>query len=198
MFELPKLEYDYGALAPVISEDIMRFHHDKHHATYVEKLNTAVESEPLLQGRDLLGMLGDLDSVPESVRTAVRNHGGGHYNHSRFWTWMKPHGGGEPTGELKEAIAARYGDFQKFVDDFSTSAAGVFGSGWVWLLPDLSIVSSPNQDVLLAGGEPLLGLDVWEHAYYLDYNAARPDYVKAWWDVVNWQTVEEQYKSLAK
>jgi Fe-Mn family superoxide dismutase len=198
MFKLPELEYDYDALAPAISGRIMRLHHDKHHATYVEKLNAAVASEPSLDGVELLDMLRDLSAVPESVRTAVRNHGGGHFNHSRFWRWMTPHGAGEPTGELKTNLLNKYDSFQKFVDEFSTAAAGVFGSGWVWLLPDLSIAATPNQDVPLDQGEPLLGLDVWEHAYYLDYNAARADYIKAWWDIVNWDEVAEYYRKGAK
>lgn len=193
MFKLPDLEYDYDALAPVISGQIMRLHHDKHHATYVEKLNAAVTKEPSLDGVELIDMLRDLSAVPESVRTAIRNHGGGHYNHSAFWRWMAPYSDGEPTGELKTELLARYGSFQKFVDDFSTAATGLFGSGWAWLLPDLTIATTPNQDVPLERGEPLLGLDVWEHAYYLDYNAARADYIKAWWEVVNWDEVARRY-----
>lgn len=193
MFKLPELEYDYNALAPSISEQIMRLHHDKHHATYVEKLNAAVASEPALDGVDLVEMLRDLSAVPESVRAVVRNHGGGHYNHSLFWKFMTPNAIGEPTGQLKADLLAKYGTFQNFVDEFSTAATGVFGSGWAWLLPDLSIATTPNQDVPLEQGEPLLGLDVWEHAYYLDYNAARADYIKAWWDVVNWDYVAERF-----
>jgi Fe-Mn family superoxide dismutase len=194
MFKLPELEYDYEALAPAISGQIMRLHHDKHHATYVDKLNAAVAGEPSLEGRELLEMLRNLSAVPETVRTAVRNHGGGHYNHSRFWRWMTPHSTGEPTGALKTDLLKRYDSFQAFVDEFSAAATGVFGSGWAWLLPDLSIATTPNQDVPLNQGEPLLGLDVWEHAYYLDYNAARADYIKAWWEVVNWDEVASEYE----
>jgi Fe-Mn family superoxide dismutase len=195
MFELPKLEYDYDALAPAISGELMRLHHDKHHATYVDKLNATVAAEPSLQGRDLVEMLSDLDSVPEAVRTAVRNFGGGHYNHTRFWQCMSPNGGGEPSGQLQSDLAARYGSYQKFVDEFSAAAVGIFGSGWAWLLPDLTIATSANQDVPLGQGEPLLCLDVWEHAYYLDYQAARADYIAAWWDVVNWADAAKYYQA---
>jgi Fe-Mn family superoxide dismutase len=193
MFKLPDLEYDYDALAPAISGQIMRLHHDKHHATYVDKLNAAIANEPSLDGVDLFKMLQNLDDVPESVRTAVRNHGGGHYNHSLFWQVMTPHSAGEPTGDLKVALTSKYGDFQKFVDDFSAAATGVFGSGWAWLLPNLTIATTPNQDLPQDQGEPLLALDVWEHAYYLDYNAARADYIKAWWSVVNWDFVAYRF-----
>ncbi|MGB4758974.1 MAG: superoxide dismutase [Candidatus Saccharimonadales bacterium] len=195
MFTLPDLGYSYDALGKYISKDIMELHHSKHHQTYVDKLNAALEQAPDLQNRPILELVGNLDALPESVRTAVRNHGGGHYNHTQFWLWMNPNGGGEPSGALKDALNEKYGSFQKFIDEFNTKALGVFGSGWVWLLPDLSIVATPNQDspVHSGGPEPILGLDVWEHAYYLDYTYKRGDYVNAWWNVVNWQEVERRF-----
>ena len=193
---LPELPYGYDELGEYISGDIMRLHHDKHHNAYVDKLNEAVASAPALQGLPLVSLLRNLATTPDEVRTAVRNNGGGHYNHSLFWQWMSPQGGGEPSGELGEQIVRIHGSYQQFVDTFSQKALGVFGSGWVWLQPDMTIVTTPNQDnpVMQGGDEPLLGLDVWEHAYYLDYQNRRADYVKAWWDVVNWQFVEERYK----
>ncbi|HET7059861.1 MAG TPA: superoxide dismutase [Candidatus Saccharimonadales bacterium] len=196
MYTLPDLGYAYDALGKYISKDIMELHHDKHHQTYVDKLNGALEKAPELQSKSLEELLRDLDSLPEAVRTVIRNNGGGHYNHTQFWKWMSPDGGGEPGGELADGLAKKYGGFQKFVDEFSAQATGVFGSGWVWLMPDLTITTSPNQDSPLnAGGpEPILGLDVWEHAYYLDYKNKRPDYIKAWWNVVNWADVAERFE----
>lgn len=196
MFTLPDLPYDYDALGDYISKDIMQLHHDKHHQTYVDKLNTALDQAPEFKDKSVDELITSLDSLPEAVRTAVRNNGGGHYNHSLFWQWMNPNGGGEPTGELAADLAAKYGNYQAFVDQFTEKALGVFGSGWAWLQPDLSIVTSPNQDSpLTTGGEaPLLGLDVWEHAYYLDYKNVRADYVKAWWNVVNWNFVASRYQ----
>ena len=196
MYTLPDLDYSYDAFGTYISKAIMELHHSKHHQTYVDKLNAALEKAPQLEGKTLEELLRNLDSVPADIRTAVRNHGGGHYNHSLFWQWMSPDGGGEPSGELAEALKAKYGDFQGFVDAFSEKAIGVFGSGWAWLLPDLSITTTPNQDNPLNNGDadPILGLDVWEHAYYLDYTYKRPDYVKAWWHVVNWDDVAERFK----
>ena len=195
MYKLPDLDYDYDALGTYISGDIMHLHHDNHHQTYVNKLNEALDQVPELQTRELTDLLANLESVPESVRTAVRNHGGGHYNHSQFWKWLTPNGNGEPTGQLKENLVEKYGSFQAFVDEFSAKSLAVFGSVWCWLLPDLSIVTTPNQDVPLEIGEPILGLDVWEHAYYLDYKYNRCDYVKSWWNVVNWPEVENRYLS---
>lgn len=188
---VPALSYDYDALGKYISKDIMQLHHSKHHQAYVDKLNAALDSVPDMQNRDLIDMLSNLESVPEGIRTAVRNHGGGHYNHSLFWQWMSPDGGGEPSGELAGEIIKKFGSFQAFVDQFSSSAVSVFGSGWVWLLPDLSIITTANQDTPMGGGyqQPLLGLDVWEHAYYLDYKNKRDDYINAWWNVVNWDFV---------
>ncbi|MEO6761739.1 MAG: superoxide dismutase [Candidatus Saccharimonadales bacterium] len=195
MFTLPDLDYNYDGLGKYISKDIMELHHDRHHQSYVDKLNAALETAPQLQDKSITELLKDLDSVPEAIRTAVRNHGGGHYNHSQFWLWMSPDGGGTPSGKLADDLNAKYGDFQKFTDEFSAKALSVFGSGWAWLMPDLSVSTSPNQDSsLMSGGpEPILGLDVWEHAYYLDYTYKRGDYVKAWWNVVNWPEVARRY-----
>lgn len=194
MYTLPELGYDYGALGNYISKDIMQLHHDKHHQAYIDKLNLALDAHPDLKQRSLDDLLSNLESLPEAIRTAVRNQGGGHYNHSLFWQWMSPDGGGEPTGALATAITARYGSFQSFVDEFTTKSLGVFGSGWVWLQPNMDIITTPNQDTPINGGleAPLLGLDVWEHAYYLDYKNKRDDYVKAWWNVVNWDFVQSR------
>lgn len=191
MYQLPQLGYDYDALGKYISKDIMLLHHSKHHQAYIDKLNAALDTAPALKERPLESLLGDLDTLPESVRAAIRNQGGGHYNHSLFWQWMSPVGGGEPQGELAAAITAKYGSYQAFVDAFTARALGVFGSGWVWLQPDMEIITTANQDTPINNGlaAPLLGLDVWEHAYYLDYKNKRDDYVQAWWNVVDWQFV---------
>lgn len=196
MYSLPELPYGYDELGKYVSGDIMRLHHDKHHQAYIDKLNSALDKAPALKERSLESLLSGLDSLPDEVRTAVRNHGGGHYNHTLFWQWMSPDGGGEPTGELANKLTERYGSFQGFVDEFTTKSLGVFGSGWAWLQPNLDIITTPNQDTPVMQGldEPLLGLDVWEHAYYLDYKNKRDDYVKAWWNVVNWDFVEERLK----
>lgn len=195
-FTLPALGYDYGALGSYISADIMTLHHSKHHQAYIDKLNNAVDSQPELQQSSLEEMLKNLDSLPEGIRTAVRNHGGGHYNHTLFWQWMSPQGGGEPTGELATKITEKYGNFQAFVDEFTTKSLGVFGSGWCWLQPDMEIITTANQDTPIMQGKdaPLLGLDVWEHAYYLDYKNKRDDYVNAWWNVVDWEFVASRMK----
>jgi Fe-Mn family superoxide dismutase len=195
MYSLPALEYEYDALGKYISGDIMRLHHDKHHQAYVDKLNAALDQAPALKERPLDSLLADLDALPEAVRGAIRNHGGGHYNHSLFWQWMTPGGGGEPTGDLARAIEQKYGSFQEFVDTFTSKSLAVFGSGWCWLQPDLEIITTANQDTPMMNGEPapLLGFDVWEHAYYLDYKNKRDDYVAAWWNVVNWEFVAERY-----
>ncbi len=195
-FELPQLDYNYSAFGKYISEDIMRLHHSKHHQTYVDKLNAAVASSAELGGKSVEELITNLDSVPEDVRTAVRNHGGGHYNHTLFWQCLSPVSDKSPSGELLEALEAKHGSFQAFVDTFSSQALGVFGSGWAWLQPDLSIVTTANQDSpLMTGGDaPILGLDVWEHAYYLDYTFNRADYIKAWWEVVDWQKTTERFK----
>lgn len=196
MFTLPNLPYDYDALGKYISKDIMLLHHDKHHQSYVDKLNTAIDNESKLKNRSVEELISDIDNIPENVRQAVKNHGGGHYNHSLFWQWMSPDGGGEPTGELSAKMAAKYGNFQAFVDEFTTKSLGIFGSGWAWLQPDLEIITTPNQDnpLMLGKDAPILGLDVWEHAYYLDYKNKRDDYVKAWWNVVNWDFVKSKLK----
>lgn len=195
MFTLPELPYDYDGLGKYISKDIMVLHHDKHHQAYVDKLNAAIDSVPELKGRSVEELLVGINDVPESVRQAVINHGGGHYNHSLFWQWMSPNGGGEPTGELAAALVEKYGSYQEFVDQFTTKSLAVFGSGWTWLQPDLEIITTINQDNPLIQGldAPLLGLDVWEHAYYLDYKNKRDDYVKSWWNVVNWDFVSERF-----
>ena len=198
-FELPKLEYDYGAFGTYISARIMELHYTKHHQTYVDKLNAAIDQARELQEKSLEELLTQLDKAPEAVRTAVRNHGGGHYNHTLFWQCLSPNSGQNPYGELREALEAKYGSFQGFVDEFSAKALGVFGSGWAWLMPDMSVITTANQDNPLMSGQdaPILGLDVWEHAYYLDYTSNRADYVKAWWEVVDWKKTAERYESRA-
>ncbi len=193
-FELPKLPYDFNALEPYIDARTMEIHYTKHHQGYVNKLNAALEKHPELQGKSIEELLRGLDSVPEDIRTAVRNNGGGHFNHSLFWPVMSPNGGGKPGGELAKAIEGAFGSFDSFKEQFSATAAGVFGSGWAWLVVDgggaLSITSTPNQDSPLSRGlTPILGLDVWEHAYYLKYQNRRPEYIENWWNVVNWDQV---------
>ena len=197
-FELPKLPYDYKALEPHIDARTMEIHHTKHHQTYVNNLNAAIEKAPELQGKSLDDLMRGINSVPESVRTAVRNNGGGHWNHSLFWQIMGPGKGGEPSGKLADAINGAFGDFSKFKEQFAAAGTGRFGSGWAWLINDggkLSITSTPNQDnPLMEGKTAILGLDVWEHAYYLKYQNKRPDYIAAWWNVVNWDAVAERYR----
>jgi len=194
MYKLPSLPYGYDQLGDYISKDIMELHHAKHHQTYVDKLNAALENAPALQERPLTSLLRDINSLPSDVQTAIRNQGGGHYNHSLFWQWMSPDGGGEPQGELAQRILEKYGSFQAFVDKFTAESLSVFGSGWCWLQPDMEIITTANQDTPIMQGldEPLLGLDVWEHAYYLDYKNKRDDYVNAWWNVVNWDFVSQR------
>ena len=196
MHKLPSLDYDYDALSRYISADIMQLHHSKHHQTYVDKLNAALETAPELKNRPLEDLLSMVDNLPIDIQAAIRNSGGGHYNHSLFWQWMSPNGGGEPTGDLASKIIAKYGSFQGFVDQFSEQATGLFGSGWVWLLANMEIVTTNNQDtpIMYAQGAPLLGLDVWEHAYYLDYKNKRDDYIAAWWNVVNWDFVADRLR----
>lgn len=196
-FTLPELGYDYNALSNYISADIMRLHHDNHHQAYVDKLNAALAQTPGFDELSIEAIISHLDTIPEGIRTAVRNNGGGHYNHSLFWKFMNPDGGGEPGGELKDKIIQTYGSFQGFVDKFSEEALNVFGSGWVWLQPDLTIIKSPLQDSPLMNGlpAPILGLDVWEHAYYLDYTYKRADYVKAWWNTVDWNFVTSRFEA---
>jgi len=196
-FTLPNLPYAYDALEPHIDAKTMEIHHTKHHQAYVNNLNAAVEKAPELQGKSLDDLMKGINSVPESVRTAVRNNGGGHWNHSMFWELMGPGKGGEPTGKLADAIKSAFGDFTKFKEQFAAAGAGRFGSGWAWLINDggtLSITSTPNQDnPLMDGKTAILGLDVWEHAYYLKYQNKRPDYIAAWWNVVNWEAVAQRF-----
>lgn len=196
--ELPKLPYSYEALEPHIDARTMEIHHTKHHQTYVNNLNAALEKHHNLQTKSVEELIKDLNAVPEDIRTAVRNNGGGHLNHSMFWPMMSSHGGGEPKGDLVAAIKSAFGDFASFKDPFSKAAAGRFGSGWAWLCIDKSgklvINSTPNQDNPISDGlKPILGLDVWEHAYYLKYQNRRADYVAAWWNVVNWEQVAKNY-----
>lgn len=197
-FTLPELPYDYDALEPTIDKETMNIHHTKHHNTYVTNLNAALEGHSDLQDKSLEELISDLDSIPEEIRTAVRNNGGGHANHSFFWKIMSPNGGGEPTGELADKINETFGSFDQFKEQFEQAAAGRFGSGWAWLVLDngeLKITSTPNQDSpIMEGQVPLLGLDVWEHAYYLNYQNRRPDYASAFWNVVNWDEVAKNYE----
>jgi len=196
--ECPPLPYAYDALEPYIDEQTMRIHHDKHHQAYVNNLNAALEKHPELFDKDLVDLLKDLGSVPEDIRTAVRNNGGGHANHTMFWLMMSGEGGGSPEGPLAEAIDAGFGSFEAFKEAFSKAAATRFGSGWAWLAVDssgkLSVVSTANQDSPVSQGlTPILCLDVWEHAYYLKYQNRRGDYIGAWWSVVNWREVADRF-----
>jgi Fe-Mn family superoxide dismutase len=196
--QLPDLPYPHAALEPIIDEQTMRIHHGKHHAGYVSKLNAALEGHPDLQNKSIKDLLGGINSIPEEIRTAVRNNGGGHANHSLFWRAMAPDAGGEPTGELADAINETFGSFEKFKEEFSKTATGQFGSGWGWLVVSggkLKVYSTPNQDSpYMKGDTPVVGVDVWEHAYYLKYQNDRGTYVDKWWGVVNWQQVNENYK----
>jgi Fe-Mn family superoxide dismutase len=204
-YELPPLPYPTNALEPHIDTKTMEIHHGKHHQAYVTNLNKALESAPELAGKKICEILSDLASVPEGIRTAVRNNGGGHANHSFFWTLLSPNGGGEPTGKLAEAITAKFGSFDEFKAKFEAAGAGRFGSGWAWLLvtPNgLEIGSTANQDCPVMGkavagveGKPVLGVDVWEHAYYLNYQNRRPDYLKAIWNVIDWNKAGEYYEA---
>ncbi|RPF55620.1 superoxide dismutase [Aquisalibacillus elongatus] len=197
-FELPELPYAYDALEPHIDKETMNIHHTKHHNTYVTKLNAALEGHADLQDKSLEQLLGDLNSLPSDIQTAVRNNGGGHANHSLFWTILSPNGGGAPTGELADKINQAFGSIDDFKDQFKAASTGRFGSGWAWLVVkngDLEITSTPNQDTpLMEGVTPILGLDVWEHAYYLKYQNRRPDYIDAFWNVVNWDEVAKRYE----
>lgn len=197
MFTLPQLPYATNALEPFIDERTMQIHHDKHHAAYVKNLNDALAGYEDLLNKPVETLVADLASVPEAVRAKVRNNGGGHANHSLFWQIMGPNPQKEPTGKLGEAIASTFGDFSSFQEKFSAAGMGRFGSGWAWLVVHdgkLDIVDTPNQDSPLTEGKtPILGLDVWEHAYYLKYQNLRADYIKAWWNVVNWKEVEKRF-----
>jgi Fe-Mn family superoxide dismutase len=194
-YTLPDLPYGYDALEPYIDVETMHLHHDKHHNTYVTNLNAAIEKYPELAEQSVEELVSNLNELPEDIRTAVRNNGGGHANHSFFWKIMAPNAGGEPTGAIKEAIEDAFGSFEKMKEEFKTAATGRFGSGWAWLVMangKLEITSTPNQDSPLKDGKkPIIGLDVWEHAYYLKYKNVRPDYIAAFWDVVNWDQANE-------
>ena len=197
-YEVPPLPYGYDALEPHIDQQTMQLHHDKHHQAYVDKANAALEGTDLADA-SIEDVLKDLSAVPEDKRNAVRNNGGGHYNHSLFWESMSPDGGGEPSGDLASAISDAFGSFDAFKEQFEAAGVGRFGSGWAWLVldgGDLKITSTANQDSPLTDGQtPLLGNDVWEHAYYLKYQNRRPEYLKAWWNVVDWGKVAERYSA---
>lgn len=197
-FELPALPYSNDALEPHIDALTMEIHHDRHHNTYVTNLNAALESAPELQSKSLEDLISNLDNVPESIRTAVRNNGGGHANHTLFWEVIGPNGGGQPTGAIADAIGSELGGYDKFKEDFTKAATTRFGSGWAWLVVGkdgkLAITSTPNQDSpLMEGQTPVLGLDVWEHAYYLNYQNKRPAYIEAFFNVINWDEVNKRY-----
>lgn len=198
-YELPALPYAANALEPHIDEETMNIHHGKHHNTYVTNLNNALEGHDDLASKSVEELIANLDAVPENIRTAVRNNGGGHANHTLFWQVMSPNGGGNPSGELADAINNKFGSLDKFKEEFAAAGAGRFGSGWAWLVVnngELEIMSTPNQDSpIMEGKTPILGLDVWEHAYYLKYQNRRPDYMKAFWNVVNWDEVAKRYSA---
>jgi superoxide dismutase, Fe-Mn family len=201
--ELPPLPYDYTALEPHIDSQTMQLHHDKHHAAYVNNLNTALEKYPNLQSQSAEDLIRDLNSVPEDIRTLVRNNGGGHVNHTMFWQIMGPNGGGEPTGALADAINESFGSFENFKNQFNEAGTKRFGSGWVWLVRGsdgkLQITSTANQDNPISEGHyPILGNDVWEHAYYLKYQNRRPEYLQAWWNVVNWDEVSKRFEAAGR
>jgi Fe-Mn family superoxide dismutase len=194
---LPPLPYDYNALEPHIDEQTMRIHHDKHHAAYVNNLNAALEKHPELQNKSIEDLIKGINSVPDDIKGAVRNNGGGHINHTMFWEIMGPGKGGEPTGKIGEAIKSTFGDFEKFKTQLNDAGVKRFGSGWAWLIDaggKLVIESTANQDSpLMEGKKPILGVDVWEHAYYLKYQNRRPDYLAAWWNTVNWDAVNKRF-----
>ncbi len=198
-FELPQLGYAYDALEPAIDARTMELHHTKHHAAYVAKLNAALEGRPELSDKSIEALLISFDALPDEIKPAVRNHGGGHYNHSLFWKIMGPNAGGEPSGSLKDELVKTFTSFALFKEQVTNAALNRFGSGWAWLVVDgerkLKVTSTPNQDCpLMTGQTPILGLDVWEHAYYLKYQNRRNEYIESWWSVVNWKQVEENYK----
>jgi Fe-Mn family superoxide dismutase len=197
-YSLPPLPYPYNSLEPYIDRETMQFHHDKHHAAYVNNLNTALKKYPELQSKSVEELIKNLDKVPADIRTTVRNNGGGDLNHTMFWQIMSPKGGGQPTGKLAEAINAKFKNFEEFKTAFAQAGLKVFGSGWVWLVLNksgaLEIITTPNQDSpLLTGQYPILGNDVWEHAYYLKYRNLRGEYLKQWWNVVNWEEANRRY-----
>ncbi|WP_239253951.1 superoxide dismutase [Listeria ilorinensis] len=196
-YELPKLPYTYDALEPNFDKETMEIHYTKHHNTYVTKLNDALKGHDDLASKPVEELISDLNQVPEDIRTAVRNNGGGHANHTLFWSILSPNGGGEPTGALKEAIDSTFGSFDTFKEKFAAAAAARFGSGWAWLIlknGKLEIISTPNQDSPLSDGAyPVLGLDVWEHAYYLKFQNRRPEYIDTFWNVIDWDAVGKRY-----
>ncbi|WP_078379691.1 superoxide dismutase [Sutcliffiella halmapala] len=196
-FELPQLTYAYDALEPHIDKETMNIHHTKHHNTYVTGVNAALEGQAELQGKSVEELVSNLDAVPENIRTAVRNHGGGHANHSLFWNILTPGGSNSPTGELADAITSKFGSVENFKEEFAKAATTRFGSGWAWLVVnngELEVTSTPNQDSpLMEGKTPVLGLDVWEHAYYLNYQNRRPDYISSFFNVINWDVVGKLY-----
>lgn len=198
-YELPQLPYAYDALEPHIDKETMNIHHTKHHNTYITNVNAALEGNAELAAKSVEELVSNLDAVPEAIRTAVRNNGGGHANHSLFWTILSPNGGGEPSGELAEAIKAKFGSYDSFKEEFAKAATTRFGSGWAWLVVnngELEVTSTPNQDSpLMEGKTPILGLDVWEHAYYLNYQNRRPDYIASFWNVVNWDEVSKRFSA---
>jgi Fe-Mn family superoxide dismutase len=206
--ELAPLPYPNNALEPSIDARTMEIHHDKHHAAYVTNLNNAIKDKPELEAKSIEALIADLASVPEAIRPAVRNNGGGHWNHTFFWSIMGPNAGGKPSGALAAAIDSTFGSFEAFQEKFQAAGVGRFGSGWAWLIvkadKSIAIISTPNQDnPLMVGiaettGTPVLGVDVWEHAYYLNYQNRRPDYLKAWWNTVNWSAVEALYAAAVK
>ncbi|MFD2704261.1 superoxide dismutase [Salibacterium lacus] len=196
--QLPELPYAFDALEPHIDEETMKIHHGKHHNTYVTKLNGALEGHDDLADKDVNELISDLNALPDSIRTAVRNNGGGHSNHTLFWQILSPNGGGEPEGELADAIKNKWGSFEAFQEEFKNTALGRFGSGWAWLVVnngELEVQNTLNQDSpIMEGKTPILGIDVWEHAYYLKYQNRRPEYVDAFWNLVNWDEVAKRYK----
>ncbi|WP_404428727.1 superoxide dismutase [Sutcliffiella horikoshii] len=196
-YELPQLPYAYDALEPHIDKETMNIHHTKHHNTYVTGINAALEGQAELQGKSVEELISNMDAVPENIKTAVRNHGGGHANHSLFWNILTPGGATSPNGELADALTSKFESFDNFKDEFAKAAATRFGSGWAWLVVnngELEITSTPNQDSpLMEGKTPVLGLDVWEHAYYLNYQNRRPDYINAFFNVINWDVVGKLY-----
>ncbi|WP_211654007.1 superoxide dismutase SodA [Planococcus alpniumensis] len=198
-YELPELPYAYDALEPHIDKETMNIHHTKHHNTYVTNVNAALEGHDDLSSKSIEELVSDLNAVPEDIRTAVRNNGGGHANHSLFWQLLSPNGGGQPTGAVADAINSKFGSFDEFKEKFEAAGKTRFGSGWAWLVVsngELEVTSTPNQDSPLSEGKtPILGVDVWEHAYYLKYQNRRPDYLAAFWNVVNWDEVSERYEA---
>ena len=196
MYRLPSLPYAYDALSSVISQEIMELHHQKHHQGYVDKLNVALEQAPELAEKSIVDLLGEIDTLPESIRQQVRNQGGGHYNHSLFWEIMSPQAATQPSGEIAQKIDEAWGSFDAFKQEFNDKATKLFGSGWVWLTRDFEIIAQSNQDnpIMIGKGEPIMGLDVWEHAYYLDYRNKRDEYIENWWQIVDWASIERRYQ----